>query len=292
MKAPPAKAIREALVYYLVGLYRRIDEHHLLLLGGGLTFSLFLCIVPFVLVLFFALGKILETASVETRLSALVDMVIPYTSQASFVKMILFSPTTGVARNNNAYGVVGILGLLFSASGLFRSMRTILNKVYRIEGMSVFRSKPRDFGILFAILSAFLVALVFLPPLEALKDSSLTGALIKLFIEGAITSFIYSLLSSLVIFAIFFVLYTLIPHARLGRKVVLLSALWATLLWEFAKQVFGYYLNHFASIERIYGAYMLMVVVAFWIYYSSVIFILGAVIGQLYRERARRPPGP
>jgi uncharacterized BrkB/YihY/UPF0761 family membrane protein len=29
----------------------------------------------------------------------------------------------------------------------------------------------------------------------------------------------------------------------------------------------------------------MVVVVAFWIYYSAVVFILGAEIGQLYRER-------
>jgi uncharacterized BrkB/YihY/UPF0761 family membrane protein len=49
--------------------------------------------------------------------------------------------------------------------------------------------------------------------------------------------------------------------------------------------VFGFYITHFASIERIYGAYVLVVLLAVWIYYSSIIFILGAEIGQLYRER-------
>lgn len=65
----------------------------------------------------------------------------------------------------------------------------------------------------------------------------------------------------------------------------LVSALWAAVLWEIAKQAFGYYLNHLASIERVYGAYALGAGLVFWVYYASMVFVLGAEIGQLYRER-------
>ena len=36
---------------------------------------------------------------------------------------------------------------------------------------------------------------------------------------------------------------------------------------------------------KIYGTYVLFVVVAFWIYYSSIVFIIGAEIGKLYSDR-------
>jgi membrane protein len=83
----------------------------------------------------------------------------------------------------------------------------------------------------------------------------------------------------------FSIIYYLIPYERLGIGVVIVSAFWATLLWEIAKQAFGYYVTNVATIGRIYGAYVMIVVVAFWIYYSSIVFVLGAEIGQLYRER-------
>jgi membrane protein len=65
----------------------------------------------------------------------------------------------------------------------------------------------------------------------------------------------------------------------------MVSAFWAALLWEAAKQLFGYYLYHFSSFGKIYGTYALVVVVAFWIYFSSVVFIVGAEIGKLFQER-------
>ena len=81
------------------------------------------------------------------------------------------------------------------------------------------------------------------------------------------------------------VIYLLIPYDRLGGRVAALSAFWAAVLWEIAEQLFGYYVTNFASIERMYGAYVLIAVVVFWIYYSAIVFILGAEVGQLYRMR-------
>ena len=53
----PLRSIREFAVHYVWGLYLRTDEHHLFLMGGGLAFSLFVCIVPFVLIVFAVLGR-------------------------------------------------------------------------------------------------------------------------------------------------------------------------------------------------------------------------------------------
>jgi len=246
--------------------------------------------VPFVLILFFVLGKVLEASSVKSQLEFVIDTVIPYENQASFVKSTLFSRTAGIAWRKGIYGTIGAFGLLFTASGLFSSMRTILNTVYQVEERKIqVWGKLRDFGMIFLVLFFFLVSITFLPITEALKDSALI-TLREFFDLSTLQKFVYSATASLVIFTIFFILYSLVPYGKQGKRVVGMSALWAALLWEGAKQVFGYYINNFASIQRIYGAYVLMIVVAFWIYYSSVIFILGAEIGQLYRERllARR----
>lgn len=285
--------IKQFLRYYVLGGVSRIGENHLFLLAGGLAFSLFVCIVPFVLIIFFAVGQVLErAASVREPLEFLIDTVIPYKSQASFVKQTLFSRTVGITWRKGVYGTIGIFGLLFSASGLFSSMRTILNRVYRTRDVKIpLWGKLRDFGMVFLVLFFFLVSMTFLPILEALKDSArIAVTFVEVFAPSGLQKFLYSVGTHLLVFVLFFVLYSLVPYGKQGKAVVFVSALWASLLWEAAKQVFGYYINHFASIERIYGAYVLMVVVVFWIYYSSAIFILGAEIGQLYKERHAAAP--
>jgi len=68
-------------------------------------------------------------------------------------------------------------------------------------------------------------------------------------------------------------------------KRAFISALSSSILWEIAKRIFGYYIYHSSMINKIYGTYAIMLIVIFWIYYSSLTFIIGAEIGQLYRER-------
>ena len=75
------------------------------------------------------------------------------------------------------------------------------------------------------------------------------------------------------------------PIVKIRKRSVLIGALWAALLWIGAKVLFGMYLTSFTTFSRIYGAYALGVVVAFWIYYTAVVFIIGAEIGKLFDER-------
>ena len=77
----------------------------------------------------------------------------------------------------------------------------------------------------------------------------------------------------------------MIPYEKLGKRVPVVAAFWATLLWEIAKRIFGYYVSDFLTINKIYGAFILIAVILFWIFYSSCLFVLGAEIGQLFRER-------
>ena len=75
------------------------------------------------------------------------------------------------------------------------------------------------------------------------------------------------------------------PTEKIRKRSVLLGAMWASIFWVTAKILFGMYLSNFTTFSRIYGAYALGIVVAFWIYYTSAVFILGAEIAKLFDER-------
>ncbi len=124
-----------------------------------------------------------------------------------------------------------------------------------------------------------------MPGVDLLRQKAGEWTALGFLSSGVFSHLIFSFLSLLVIFIVFTILYFTVPLRKLGRRATFMSALWAAILWEAAKQLFGYYLYNFAAFNRIYGAYALVVVVAFWIYYSSVVFIIGAEIGFLYYER-------
>ncbi len=283
---PSFRKIKSFIVYYYKGLTKRIDEHHVFLFAGGLAFSIFICIIPFVLIIFAVLGNLLDSSYVQFQINTLIETIIPYSRYSEFVKKIIFNRINEVIEYRNIAGIIGGFGLLFAASSLFSSMRTILNKVYGVEtDVNILIAKLRDFALVFMVIIIFFVTTISMPTVDLLRQQAGEWTVFSFLSNGIFSHLIFSLLSLFLIFIVFSVLYFTVPLRKLGRKATFMSALWAALLWEAAKQLFGYYLYNFAAFNRIYGAYALVVVVAFWIYYSSVVFIIGAEIGHLYFER-------
>jgi len=145
--------------------------------------------------------------------------------------------------------------------------------------------KLRDLGMVLLVILFILLATAIFPVFEIIKDSADKIEILRRFKLTGAQGILYFIASLTTIFVLFFILYNLIPRGRLGFKVPAVGAFWAAILWVAAKEIFGYYITNVASLKRIYGTYVLFAVVTFWLYYSSVVFLLGAQIAQLYRER-------
>lgn len=273
--------------YYLGGVYRRMAYQHIFLFSSGLAFSIIACIVPFFLVILFVLGSVLDFSALDYQLRFIIRQISPDQSHARFIEEVLLARLEDVLVHKNLYGFFGLAGLLFTSTSLFSTMRTILNTIYQTrpeQGGRVPWGKLRDFGMVVLVACAFLISVACSPLLEALREAAFIARLDH-FLPGWVREYFYPAGSFAFMTGTFFGLYLLVPHRRPSQLVALVSALSAIVLWEVAKQAFGYYLGHFASIEKVYGAYALVAGLTFWIYYASIVFVLGAEIGQLYRER-------
>lgn len=283
---PSYHSLKTFFKHYFGGLYDRIDRHHVFLLAGGLAFSLFVCIIPFILIIFWILGNFLSSGDVELQINTLIETIIPYETYSEFVKEVIFKRIYEVIQYKNIAGVVGFIGLFFAASGFFSSIRTILNKVFGTdEDVNVFVGKLRDFALILFTILIFLTSTLILPLLDVFRSVSEYTPFLQFFQLGIFQKIFTTLLSLIILYLIFSTLYRIVPIVKIRKRAVLIGALWAALLWEVAKQAFGYYLFNIAAWGKIYGTYTLVVVVAFWIYYSSVVFIIGAEIGKLFHER-------
>ena len=272
--------------HYFGGLYDRTDRHHLYLLSGGLAFSLFVCIVPMTLIIFWLLGKFLNSVEVEQQIVTLIDTVIPYDTYAQFVKEIIFDRVKEVVEYRNIAGWVGIIGLFFAASGFASSLRTILNKVNGTDiDINIFLGKLRDFLVILIIVLVFLALILTLPILDFLVSFAQTTPYLQVFNQPIFHRVFTASFSFFIMFLIFAVIYKFMPTKKIRKRSVAVGAIWAAIFWVGAKILFGIYLSNFTTFSRIYGAYALGIVVAFWIYYTAAVFILGAEIGKLFDER-------
>ena len=245
-----------------------------------------MCIIPFILIIFAVLGSILASNNIQYQINLLIDTIIPYYEYSEFVKKIIFTRINEVIEYKTIAGIIGGFGLFFAASGLFSSMRTILNQVFgSTKNVNLLLGKLRDFALVVMVILIFFLTTICAPIIDVLAQSAGQFQELEFFKAPIFHHFFLTLLSFTIIFLVFSVLYITVPLKKLKKRSIFVSAFWAALLWETAKQLFGYYLYHFSSFGKIYGTYALVVVVAFWIYFSSVVFIVGAEIGKLFQER-------
>lgn len=278
-----------AVRYYAGGLYHRLDSHHAFLISGGLAFSLFICVIPMILILFSLLSIFFEQPVVISEIDSFIDRVVPYPEYASSVKHLIAERLKSMADLKEMAGILGVLGLLFAASGLFSSLRTVFNTVFRADNVeSVVAGKLWDFALIIIGLIAFIIFIAALPALEAMSELANKFDWFQNIGFPYFHRLVLGVISFIVVFFGFTMIYWLIPLRKPGKRVIIVSALTATVLWLAAKELFGYYVYNIANLKDIYGIYAFLIIVAFWIYYSALAMIVAAEIGQLYGERKEK----
>lgn len=281
-----ANRFRDSLRYYVVGLYDRVSSHHAFLMSGGLAFSLFLCTIPLTLIVFFVLGNFFERPTVVNEISTIVDGLIPYPEQAAMIKEVIFSRMQSFADLKEVAGVIGLLGLILAGSSLFSSLRTVIGAVYHLlPDNSAVLGKLWDLALLIILLMFFILIIVALPLLEGIAQLADGIEWVQRLGLGFAHTIMMRLVTFVVTFFSFSTIYWLIPVRRPAKRIILVSGLASAVLWSLARELFGLYISHAATLKDVYGIYAFLIIVAFWIYYSALVFIVGAEIGQLHYDR-------
>lgn len=216
----------------------------------------------------------------------MIDQIIPYPAYANYVKKMISSRLPEVIEYKTTAFIVGVSGLIFTSSLIFTSIRTILNQIFdvKVERGFIF-GLVRD--MMMVILLVFLISLstFIIPAVNITYDLTKNTELLHNVDVSSLWNTLVYISSLVLMFGLFFALFYLIPYEQLGKTVAAISALWTIILWEAARIMFGYYVNYILRTNPFYGAFVLIIAILFWIYYSACLFIVGAEIGQLFRER-------
>ncbi len=275
------------LKYYAIGYYNKFDEDHIWIMSASIAFNVIICIIPITLILFSVLGFYLQRDGAEIYLNESLNKVVGMTPELKTkITGLVLGGIDELSKNSMLTAVIGSIGILWTASGLFSTIRDVLNRIYKTKDDAFYLwGKLRDIGMVLLILVVFMLSFsstFILSIFEAVDKSYFNDKLLSLGFTGNLLSALIGLIFT---FIMFYLIFKLVPQGYVNQKVALISSFTAAILSESVKYLFLVYIISFANYQRIYGAYAAIVAVIFWLYYSSLTFVIGAEAGQLYKEK-------
>lgn len=186
--------------------------------------------------------------------------------------------------------VLGVLTLLYGASGVFVELQDALNTIWEVpvkSGSGIWntvRHRFASFGMVLAIGFLLLVSLVLSAALSAL--TSYAGAM---FAESIVLEILNFVLSFFVVTALFAMIFKILPDVRIDWRDVWIGSFVTAALFTIGKYLIGLYLGR-AGVATPFGAAGSMVALVIWIYYSGLILFFGAELTQILVKANGRAP--
>ncbi|HSF58230.1 MAG TPA: YihY/virulence factor BrkB family protein [Candidatus Binatia bacterium] len=249
-------------------------------LAMGLAFNLLLYFIPLALLMISLLGyTFLESERAMVEVQSVVRRFLPQSEQA------LADNLAAIVANRGRLGLVGSMFFFVFSSTLFGSVRHVLNIVFKAQQRRSFLSGlSRDF--LMMLITAILLMLsigagTFLALARTVGTERLPVAAPTIELVWGLTG---KLLALGLLASLFYLLYRYASARRLSRGALVVASLSATVLFEFARWAFNWYVAFAAETLTLYGVLGGLMFFFFWLYYASLVFIIGAAMGFAYEQ--------
>lgn len=274
---------------FLLALYKRtVYEDDCPGLAASMSFYALLSFLPFIILAVSISSFFLASSEAAfVRIQNLLMQALPVSTVSSLELL-----HTTVAKKT-VFGIVGLVGLLWGSMRVFAVIEQAMGRIWAPGFRRRYWESRFVALVSVPLLSILLLLSVVLTGFTRVAkrttipylDFSLSD------IPGAAA--LLTMLLPVVISAILFLsLYYLVPKRWDHFRSALYGALLAAFLWEGAKLLFDYYIEHFSHLDTIYGSFASLAILFLWIYYSSFVVLLGAEFGAMLQRYKKKEPAP
>ncbi|HZE06388.1 MAG TPA: YihY/virulence factor BrkB family protein [Solirubrobacteraceae bacterium] len=268
-----ARLLRRALAEFS----RDRCAQHAAAIAYHVLFSLF----PLAIVLTGAGNLVLHATGSRARIVDTIVSNLPLSPDgAAHLRDLLLGATSTTA----SLGLIAILGLIYSASGMMTALRTALNQAWDVEQPRPFlKGKLIDLGLVFGVATVGLASLALTIAARFLSaHTPLSGA----------AAWAASVLVPLIVaFAVTLLLYRIVPAADVRLRDAWPAALLVAVMLVLLENLFAVYVANFAHYNAVYGSLGAVIAFMFFVYLAAQLLLLGAEIASEWPrvDRALHP---
>jgi membrane protein len=264
------------LIKFLMRVFQEFGDDDGSTMAAGISYYIFLSAFPLILALIGLVGFFLPSASVQDQLFAFFRNNIPGSVD------VLQNNIQQVINYRGTLGIVGIIGLLWSGSGAMGAVSHAINRSWDItRELQFYLNIPRNIGLTIGIGLLFFLSLgssVIFNFIPVQNIPIIGAALLQIGIR---------IISFFLAWAVFLILFKIIPNTKTYWRHIWFGTLVTAILFEAGRTLAFFYLNNFSNYKLVYGSIASVILLLVWIYYSAIIFIIGAELTSEY-GRLRR----
>lgn len=253
----------------LKGAMKKFGAENGSLIAAAISFYAVLSLLPLLMLAVSVAGYVLGSS--ERAFATVSQVAGQFIPSSSFVNDTL----QGLVRERGTIGIIGLLALLWTGSQLFVTLQAALDDIWEVG------QKP---GFIKGKLKAVILVIVFgVLMLLSIASSSAAGFANQWFASGPaavlvrIAGYILGLVFAVLMFLI---AYKYVPSRTVEWRPALAGAVFAGIAWTIARELYALYLG-FADFNRLYGSLGSVVILIVWIYYSSVIVVMGGELAYV-----------
>ena len=259
-------------------------EDNCMSMAAALSYYTIFSLPPLLVIVVTIAGYFFGPAAVQGRISREIGDMIG-AGAATAVEGMIQSASERIAGGSMA-AWLGVAALVFAATTALAQLQQALNRAWEVApdpdqgGIRNFvKKRILSFGMIVGISFLLLVSLALNTALAAIGDQ------LRVFLPHGMSAGlllgIATLLSFLVVTALFGAMFRVLPDAVIGWRDVLPGAVFTSVLFNVGKFFVGFYLGT-SDPGSAFGAAGSLAVILVWTYYASAILLLGAEFTQAW----------
>jgi membrane protein len=271
--------------------YARFNADKAPRLAAALSYTTIFALAPVFLIVIAVTGQILSLTNgghghlIEDQMLEAIKRSAGQEAADTVKQMVTAS--FGHRAQGGIAQAVGWITLLLGAAGLFAALQDALNTVWHVEPpekplWTAIRDRLASIGMLLAI--GFLLLVTTAINAAIAYVSTYVARALPFPGAGILFTLVNWVVSLAIVTLMFALMYKYLPDAKIEWRDVRTGALVTAVLFVIGQALIALYLGR-AGVASAYGAAGSLLVLLLWVYYSSLILLIGAEFTRVYAER-------
>jgi membrane protein len=279
----------ETIWFYARSIWRKLTEDDVLFLASGLAFNGILTMIPMLFLSAAAVGTILDSYSLSmVQLNDVLDTFFPQQPFANEIRDSIRAVVVDIIEYRRSIGLLGFAVLMYTTTSLFDALRSALHRIYELKRTrGLLASLVHDIGFMVFAFILFMTTNFAIWIYTLVTPWAMNIPALRPYVEAGFTRVVPTMIIVLLTAVMFYIVYRHITDVKPPVDAAMISTFTTTILWVISGRVFAVYISDWSIIGKIYGPYAFFLVMLFWIYFSSLLFVFGGIVGQVFWERQK-----